>query len=187
MGFFHQRQMNHTLRNRAGSQLALSRQSNRSEAVFLGQTQSSMQRNATQRHEFGVKGYEVPKPYYYDVNDIHIQNWKVTKIPPRGKGKKTYLDDVMTNAKKTQSTAHLLKPMDWKVASASMATHGHLHKNEFRKKKKETLNAEIMRHSKARKSPAPGEYEIPVPKIRSIPKYTEVKSLMILDAKWKAL
>jgi hypothetical protein len=43
-----------------------------------------------------------------------------------------------------------------------------------------------MRKEKAKKSPAPGAYEIPKQKIPAIPKSTEVQRLMVADSQFKA-
>ena len=44
--------------------------------------------------------------------------------------------------------------------------HGHYHKDEFRKQKRETIPEEIYRRAKNTKSPAPGAYEV-IPKDRT--------------------
>jgi len=74
------------------------------------------------------------------------------------RGKKTYLDDVMKEGKKSLAPNQYSKPINWNLSSASGITHGHSHKDEFRKSKRETLNEEIIRLAKANKGPAPGAY-----------------------------
>jgi hypothetical protein len=67
---------------------------------------------------------------------------------------------VIKEAKKKNYPQVYGKVFDWSNASTSVASHGHAHKYEFKKSKKETLNEEIIRREKAKKSPAPGAYEM---------------------------
>lgn len=53
----------------------------------------------------------------------------------------------------------------------STATHGHFHKDEFLPTDRETMNAKIIRHEKARKGPDPGTYkDFPKPRIVGLAK-----------------
>lgn len=105
----------------------------------------------------GIPGYFIAKHPFYD-RVKHIQNWKNYKLLARGKH--SYLDDVIAEAKKKNYPVYS-KQLDWSKMAVDVASNGHSHKFEFRKSKKETLNEEIIRKEKAKKSPAPGAYEMP--------------------------
>ena len=120
--------------------------------------------------QIGVKGYVVPKHANNDVPGISVQNWKVYKLKERGK--KTFLDDVISIAKKNEVKGHT-KQLDWNKEQLKQSEHGHFHKHEFLKNKRETLNEEIFRKCKAAKLPAPGAYDLPKQKIQNIPKTSE--------------
>ena len=81
-------------------------------------------------------------------------------------GKYTFLDDVMKQAKKMCDSKLYIKQSDWKGDAAQVSVHGHYHKDEFRKQKRETIPEEIYRRAKNNKSPAPGAYDV-IPKDRS--------------------
>lgn len=67
---------------------------------------------------------------------------------------------------------------DWRKMSMSIQQHGHQKKNLFVKGSRETLNAEVIKLAKKAKIPAPGTYEFPKEKIRSIPKVTSAQLMM---------
>jgi len=50
---------------------------------------------------YGIAGYRIAKPSFYDVNDSKILNWKQIKIPDKGKGKKTFFDDLAKESAKS--------------------------------------------------------------------------------------
>lgn len=99
-------------------------------------------------------------------------NWKNIKIPDKGKGKKTFFDDVMKESSKRLAPNKYSKQIDWKLSQNSGLTHGHLLKGKFNPGNRETSAGEIMRKEKARKSPDPGAYDLPVPKIHGSAKST---------------
>ena len=47
---------------------------------------------------FGVKGYAITSHWRNDKIDRNIHNWKVFKLPDRGRH--TFLDDVMKDSKR---------------------------------------------------------------------------------------
>ena len=116
----------------------------------------------TSKSEFGIKGYVIQKHAFYDKVK-HLEKWRVNKSVA---GKYTFLDDVMKEAKKKCDSKLYIKPSDWKADAAVVSSHGHIHKDEFKKMKRETLPEEIYRRAKNTKSPAPGAYEV-VPKDRT--------------------
>ena len=136
-------------------------------------------RDTASTDKIGIDGYFVARPYYYDVVDKNVQTWKNYKLLPRGK--KTYLDDVIGDAKKKNYPQVYGKVQDWKELGINVGLHGHAHKFEFRKSKKETLNAEIMRLEKAKKSPAPGAYDLPKYKIPQTANNKEDQRMMVAD------
>lgn len=130
--------------------------------------------------KIGIDGYFVAQPYYNDrKGGLHCDNWKNYKLLPRGK--KSYLDDVIADAKKKLSPQIYAKQFDWREATAKISDHGHIHKYEFRKSKKETLNEEIIRKAKNAKTPAPGAYEVAKFKVQQIPKQTSEQLQMAAD------
>ena len=85
-------------------------------------------------------------------------------------GKKTFFDDVMVESKKRLPPNKYAKHDDWNKMSMSVQLHGHVKKDLFSKKPRETLNDEVIKRAKANKIPAPGAYNIPVEKLNGVPK-----------------
>lgn len=74
-------------------------------------------------------------------------------------------DDVIKVSKQKVSPQLYAKQTDWSEKEKLISSHGHLHKDEFRKAPKETLNQIIMKDAKKRNIPAPGHYNMPPEKI----------------------
>lgn len=110
------------------------------------------------KQDFGVPGYIIAKHYRDDKSDRDCLNWKVYKMPERGKY--TYLDDVMKISKKMiepnkyTSSHHV----DWNEHALSKMHHGHSNKDTFKKGKKETAGEEVQRIAKKKNIPAPNAY-----------------------------
>ena len=76
--------------------------------------------------------------------DRCIENWKVGKLPARGK--KTFFDDEIKNGNKSKIPPNMYAIQeDWGKRSNSKLMHGHLRKNQFSSSKKETILSEIIR------------------------------------------
>ena len=106
--------------------------------------------------EYGIEGYTIAKHWKNDNKLQGVANWKSRKVLE--KGKYSYLDDVIKLSKTKVSPTQYAGQEDWKVRTASVASHGHPHKDEFRKGARETLNSQIMKEAKAKGFPAPGHY-----------------------------
>ena len=70
----------------------------------------------------------------------------------------------------------------------SYAKHGHMHKDQFLPTDRETINAKIIRQSKANKGPDPGTYkDFPKPKIIGLAKQKSEQRMMVADAQFKGM
>lgn len=106
------------------------------------------------------------------------------------KGKKTFLDDVIHQAKKTQSQTSFMKHQDWNLNNSKVTLNGHLKKHEFLKAKRMTFNEDIYRKAKLYKVPGIGEYayqNFPKPRICSVPKSTADQRSLVNDSKFKGM
>lgn len=108
---------------------------------------------------------------------------------PKTKLKKTFLDDVIKVGNRLSTASKsVLNIIDWKQESANLFMHGHRHKNEVSKLKKETINEEIFRLEKKNRSPAPGAYNnMPKYKPQGIPKQTSDQRMFYNDILFKSL
>ena len=70
-----------------------------------------------------LPGYKIPKLPEQDLRkNINILNWKIYRLPARGK--QTYLDDVIRHERKKGSPECKLELPDWSKERNSKALHG---------------------------------------------------------------
>lgn len=95
--------------------------------------------------EYGVNGYQIVRNAFEDVPHKSVINWNTYKKPEdasKRRGKLTMWDDIARtcNRGKVPPTQYA-KQLNWNEMSISKQ-HGHPHKDEFRKKERQTLTAE---------------------------------------------
>jgi len=84
-------------------------------------------------------------------------------------------------------TIHAKLP-DWAAEGASVAHHGHGHKDEFRKARRLTIPEQVAAEERRRMVPAPGAYDAAKPQnVLNIPKSTSPRGAVGDDAEYRSL
>ena len=137
-----------------------------------------------------LQGYTIPKMPEQDLRkNINILNWKIYKLPARGK--QTFLDDVVRYEKRRIVPECKLELSNWSKEQTSKALHGHETKDCFHNKSPRIMIADqIVKVEKEKAVPPLGThnpvYSIVEPRIRNLPKSTVERGQLTADAEFKA-
>lgn len=70
-------------------------------------------REDSAEYSIGIEGYYMGKPANLDKKDLNVTAWKHAKVLPKGKGKYTFLDDIIRDIKKRPQPTSQIKITDW--------------------------------------------------------------------------